>query len=622
MSVITKVLRIKNISTAAPMLVILAVLLALVGGCSSSSSLQHGGDKSPTDEGDGVGGEPAEIAKEWGYLTVSDGTRLRYVVERATADTVGPVIFQYDGYSAGTKPSLGTIAALKTRLLQKGYVFLGVSLRGTGCSSGTYDLFEPTWGTDGAEVVEWAAQQQWSDGNIGMGGYSFPGIMQLFTAIERPPHLKAIVPSAVIWDLYRDTAFPGGIFNVAFGALFTGQQQAPGLADLPQALLDGDFECAANQLVGRVTSEQIVLQGLTNPYVDSPVDYPARSAMTRAAEIDVPVLTINSWQDQQTGPRIGGVLEEGGLPSVFGSSNAWFVWANGLHGTLNKNEYYLDMMEDFYDHYLKGEQNGWGDTPKVTVLHELNKSSATPSWVAEYEALPTPEPRSYFLHSNGRLNTSPPGDVEDNVNWVYPTVSQQTLDSTVSDFEVMWGLLAGTNPLGSAVFTTEPLTENLELLGSASLDLWLSSTAPNTDLQVTLTELRPDGQEVYVQRGWLRASARKLDLQRSTATRPLHTFTEADKENLQAGANEVRIEIFPFSHVFREGSAMRVIIDSPVGSTGDWAFLVDPTPALNSLHISPEKPTRLVVGVMPVRESYPNALACGDIVGQPCRPAM
>src|SRR3712207_8945414 len=88
---------------------------------------------------------------------------------------------------------------------------MGLSIRGTGCSAGIHDLFEPRQALDGKEAVEWAASQKWSNGRVAMAGYSFPGIMQLLTAAERPRGLRAIVPSSVVFDLYRDVAYPGGI---------------------------------------------------------------------------------------------------------------------------------------------------------------------------------------------------------------------------------------------------------------------------------------------------------------------------------------------------------------------------------------------------------------------------
>src|SRR5439155_2997005 len=100
-------------------------------------------------------------------------------------------------------------------------------------------------------------------------------------------------------------------------------------------------------------------------------------------------------------------------------------------------------------------------------------------------------------------------------------------------------------PPGTArSYTSEPLATDTVALGSASLDLWISSTAPDTDFQATLTEVRADGQEMYVEKGWLRASHRKLDAAKSTVLRPYQTHAQADFAPLVPGqVTPVRIEI-------------------------------------------------------------------------------
>ena len=93
------------------------------------------------------------------------------------------------------------------------------------------------------------------------------------------------------------------------------------------------------------------------------------------------------------------------------------------------------------------------------------------------------------------------------------------------------------------------------MVGTGSVDLWVKADAPDVDLQVTLSEVRPDGQEVLVQSGWLRASQRQVAAASATALRPLHTHLERDVRPLPRRAwNEARVEIFPFAHAFRAGS--------------------------------------------------------------------
>src|SRR3954454_12935941 len=114
--------------------------------------------------------------ERWGYIPV-DGAQLRYTVELPAADGRFPVAMVYDGYCEGTTPLGCNDRQMATRLLAAGYAVVGVSARGTGCSTGTFDFRNPNESTDGAAAVTWAAHQPWSTGKVGMFGDSFPGLM-------------------------------------------------------------------------------------------------------------------------------------------------------------------------------------------------------------------------------------------------------------------------------------------------------------------------------------------------------------------------------------------------------------------------------------------------------------
>ena len=175
-------------------------------------------------------------------------------------------------------------------------------------------------------------------------------------------------------------------------------------------------------------------------------------------------------------------------------------------------------------------------------------------------------------------------------------------------------------PGGSVAYTSPPLKRDMVLAGPASLDLWLSSTAANTDLQATVTEVRPDGRETYVQRGWLRASHRKLDPALSTALRAYQTHLRRDANPLVPGRpTHMRLEVFPFAHAFRKGSRLRVWIEAPTGHTGFWAFAPVPTPATNTVLHNSGHPSRLVVGVVPGAVAHAPLPACDTLRNQPCR---
>src|SRR3954462_11634952 len=140
----------------------------------------------------GVGAASAAPAKQQGYIPMADGAQLEYTVDLPAGTGRFPVAMVYDGYCEGAGATTCNDVPNATALLAAGYAVLGVSIRGTSCSTGTFEAFTPREWRDGAAAVEWAARQPWSNGHIGMLGDSFPGITQVGVAGLRPRHLDAI----------------------------------------------------------------------------------------------------------------------------------------------------------------------------------------------------------------------------------------------------------------------------------------------------------------------------------------------------------------------------------------------------------------------------------------------
>jgi len=169
-------------------------------------------------------------------------------------------------------------------------------------------------------------------------------------------------------------------------------------------------------------------------------------------------------------------------------------------------------------------------------------------------------------------------------------------------------------------WATDPLVEDAVVAGSGSVDLWLQSNLGDTDVEVTISEIRPDGRELYVQSGWLRASHRALEATESTELRPVHTHHEDDAAPLPDGEFElVRVEIFPFAHAFRAGSRIRLTVDAPGGNRPVWEFATiaggeQVTVAHDAAH-----PSSLVLPVVPGVDVPPEYPDCSSLRGQPCR---
>ncbi|MGH9272879.1 MAG: CocE/NonD family hydrolase C-terminal non-catalytic domain-containing protein, partial [Ilumatobacteraceae bacterium] len=177
-------------------------------------------------------------------------------------------------------------------------------------------------------------------------------------------------------------------------------------------------------------------------------------------------------------------------------------------------------------------------------------------------------------------------------------------------------------PEGTAAsFISAPLDTETVIIGSGSADLWIRTDAADTDLEVTLSEIRPDGQEVYVQSGWLRASLRALDEAASTELRPVHTYREQDAEPLPAGEwTPVRVELHPVAHAFRPGSRLRITVDAPGNSRGEWELETISDGEAVEIGHGPDQASRIVLPVVAgidVPDAYPTC----TLRGQPCRPA-
>jgi uncharacterized protein len=559
--------------------------------------------------------DPGGSARETGYVELPDGVTLAYSAVYPNDGKPHPTLFEYSGYNPGSVPDEPYI----DRWVSTGYAYIGVNIRGTGCSGGTFDFFEPQQAVDGAFVIDrFIPTRPWSNGDVAMVGKSYPGITQLFVAEQKPAHLKAIAPGHFYGDIYRDVAFPGGIFNYSFAALWAFiAQPTEGRISALQAIGGGDATCTANVAQHEVTNLRYnpFIQAQEHPFIDDVTK--ERSPLNRVKDIDVPIFTAIAWQDEQVGPREVYLLEQLDVPY-------WAILTNGDHG-MYRTPQSLALLDKYLDHFLRGANNGFENNPHVMVWWEADTASRGPSWVTGLSSWPAPaEAKRLYLGTGGALTdaTPPAGGTPD--PYVYPAGSQGIgnpyYGSTDAPNAYLWPL----KPLpGTALsYTSDAFTENTVLLGSAALDLWLASTAVDSDLQVTLTEVRPDGQEMYIQKGWLRASHR-VEEATSTELRPVQTHAQEDFSPLVPGSmNRMRVEIFPFGHVVRAGSKVRVWIEAPTALPELWGFAFLPIPAVNLVYHDAEHPSSLVLPVVdgiPVGSArYPE---CGTVIRQPCRAA-
>jgi len=172
-------------------------------------------------------------------------------------------------------------------------------------------------------------------------------------------------------------------------------------------------------------------------------------------------------------------------------------------------------------------------------------------------------------------------------------------------------------------WSTPPLADDVTIAGPSSIDLWLASSATDTDIQVTLTEVRPDGLETYIQNGWLRASHRRLDRKTTTILEPRPTHLERQARPLTPGRlTRVRVGLYHTAHLFRAGSRIRISLEAPGGDRTRWTF---DTPSThggveNTIALGGNHASRIVLPVVPNSPDAPDALPpCPGLRGMPCR---
>src|SRR4051794_16808281 len=280
--------------------------------------------------------------KGYGYLTTRDGTTLAIDVHPPTdvTNAVGadlpqaggpsPTLIEYSGYGYATPAGPTNGIAVLANLM--GFAVVDVNMRGTGCSGGAFDFFEPLQSLDGYDVIETIARQPWvMHHKVGMMGISYGGISQLFTAQTQPPSLAAISPLSVI-DSTQTTLYPGGVLNTGFSVEWAkervkeAQPAGPngGQAWAYKRVQEGDQTCIANQALHTEAADLIGKIKENDHYVPSVAD--PLAPVTFVDKIKVPVYMACQFTDEQTG---------GHCPTLAarftGTDKKWFTFTNGTH---------------------------------------------------------------------------------------------------------------------------------------------------------------------------------------------------------------------------------------------------------------------------------------------------
>jgi predicted acyl esterase len=603
-----------------------------------------------------------------------------------------PTLIEYSGYGyanpAGPENGIAVLANLM------GFAVVDVNMRGTGCSGGAFDFFEPLQNLDGYDVIETIAKQPWVLHNkVGMLGISYGGISQLFTGQTKPAGLAAIAPLSVI-DATATTLYPGGIRNDGFAVAWAEQRQqnaepaspGHGQAWATKRIEEGDGTCKANQAMhGEAANlmKKIEENSTYNPKVADPLD-----PVTFVKNIDVPTFMACQFEDEQTGGHCADLAQH-----FTGTTKKWFTFTNGAHID-SLDPYTYDRLYDFLELYVAkqapivnsavvkaaapvvyDEAMGLPKTDVVTLPKDpIQEQPTYESALAAFEA----EPSIRVLFDNG-AGTSPtgsktagdpyPGFEESFSQFPIPGTKAESwyfgpggtleekkpsgegVDTYTSDAGAvpltdyssntgtggLWGNASqweynwAQPPAGDAVsYVSAPLSSDTTAIGGGAVHLWLKSSTPDVDLQATVSEVRPDGNETFVQDGWLRASERRLAKgkknilkQKPTVLQPIPTMLPSDVEPMPAGEFvPVTIPLYFEGHAYRAGSRIRVTISAPNGTQPIWSFShTEPAggTASESVAFSPSMPSSLTLPIVP-GVSVPTELPpCPSLRNEPCR---
>ena len=487
-----------------------------------------------------------------------------------------------------------------------GYVCVRVDSRGTGWSPGHVDVWSPLEARDVYQCVEWAAEQGWSNGKVGLCGISYYAINQWQVAGLQPPHLAAMVPWEGAADFYRDITYHGGIYSTFCENWYPKQVESVqyGLGSRARRNPNTGESVAG----GEDLSEDELDRNRSDLGADIK-EHPLDDAWHRGrsahwAQVKTPFLSCANWGGQGLHPR--GNFE---AFTEAASEQKWLEVHGDSHWSVFYTDYGIALQKRFFDHFLKGEQNGWDRDPRVR-LQVRNVGGFVEREENEWPLARTAWTRYYLDPSAGagagHLEPEPPA-----------RESSLAYDS-----------------LGDGADFSVTMERETELTGPMAAKLFVSSSTADADMFVVVRVFDPGGDEVVFQgaldpntpiaQGWLRASHRRLDPERTRPYRPYHNH-DAVQALTPGEVYELDVEIWPSSIVVPAGYRVTLTVrgkDYEYGgeldefarsfhyaSKGCGPFLHTsphdrPQEIFGSrvtIHCGPDHPSHLLLPVVPVR---------------------
>ncbi len=484
-------------------------------------------------------------------------------------------------------------------LIPYGYIGLVVETRGAGASYGTCDSFcDLEDRQDVKTAIEWAARQSWCTGKVGMCGMSNRSYIQLTTAATKPEGLVAITPDVAIRDFYYQN-YPNGVSAVPNGRLLSGPK---GEEKKTKEQLLETVQPVDEDVNGDMAYEAYVTgqYGKNKPFVGSLL----YDNMLRDTEnpnfdgiktnLDLPPFTVQSPEDFQASGilqhQIAGQLESGCHGQLmsykaYGGSIilAPFNHGQGRSGLSDHPEGCLDLNQEhlrWMDFALKGVENGMDQEPPV-AYYSFGAKEGQRWRYADCWPLDTVRPaKMYFSkEASGTIDSAFDGSLSLCPDHETGEISYR-VDPTISVFDdgngpgyirmnMQWqGDMAKEVDKKGITFTSKPMfpVYDTEITGHVSVDLWVSSTAPDGDFIVYMEEVFPDGTSHFIKDGCIRASHRTVEHNEAweSVGATYHPSMEADVEAcLKEGMDEPVHLLFalePISYHLGRGSRLRFTV--------------------------------------------------------------
>ena len=482
-------------------------------------------------------------------IAMNDGVVLRADVFRPIPEGRYPVILSYGPYGKGLAFQEGyksawtrmTAAYPETaqgssnryqnwelvdpeKWVPDGYAIVRVDSRGAGRSPGHLEVWSPREARDLYDCVEWAGIQPWSSGKVGINGISYYAMNQWHVAPLAPPHLAALCIWEGASDYYRELARHGGIlcdFLQSWARRqVTSVQHGVGERG-PKSPVTGEWAAGPSTLAEDELAHNradVGAEAARRPLID---DY-YRARQPDFGKIETPLLSAANWGGQGLHPR-GNF--EGYLAA--GCEQKWLEVHGDTHFSHFYSNYGSSLQKRFFGHFLKGESTGWEQQPRVALNIRRPGEHFTLRAENEWPLARTRWTRFHLDAADLSLHEQP------------ATAAAELSYETSGE-----GL----------TFLTPPLTAEMEITGPVAAKLFVSSDTSDADLFLVLRVLDPAGKEVVfigsndprtpVGLGWLRASHRKLDPERTLPYRPWHRHDDAWP--LTPGVPvELDIEIWP-----------------------------------------------------------------------------